>query len=310
MLPAIGLLIASAVIFHIGCYSHSGVQSAFWIKTHSTTAAKSSAGILICFSATGWRLPLIRREISYIAARPGNKIALTPHASRSLLPNQKGHHARPAISAHKNTHSTRSRSAECLVTLEIPPVAGSMSCRTNKGRCQPSTNLPERGFHRQSSAPRYHTSGESLFHPPRRFTSPRRRDVSFHRPLSPRMATLWFIDETVAADPFRPAIYRRPSAQSTAKLSQETVSFQTVRTESCRRALSTLDQSSFHQMAIRERSISKAGSCRQEASVEEEAAAEAALPLLLLSGARSCRNILFDRPVQLNVCCQAQSIGP
>jgi hypothetical protein len=43
------------------------------------------------------------------------------------------------------------------------------------------------------------------------------------------MATLRCFDEVVAPDPFRALIYRRPSAQSTAKLRQETVILQVVR---------------------------------------------------------------------------------
>jgi hypothetical protein len=58
----LGRCSASAAIGQVGCCIHGGVQAAFWIRIHSTTAANSAAGSLICRIATGWGRPLINSD--------------------------------------------------------------------------------------------------------------------------------------------------------------------------------------------------------------------------------------------------------
>src|SRR5262249_16463398 len=45
-------------------------------------------------------------ETSYMITSPGTKPPFTHQARRSLLPNQNGHHARPAMNTHSRTRST------------------------------------------------------------------------------------------------------------------------------------------------------------------------------------------------------------
>src|SRR5450759_4936215 len=73
-----------------------------------------------------------------MATKPGNTTALIPQASRTLLPYQNGHHASPAMNAHRSARSTRAPSAGRLFALETAGVTASI-CSISR---QPKPGTP------------------------------------------------------------------------------------------------------------------------------------------------------------------------
>jgi hypothetical protein len=119
-----------------------------------------------------------------------------PHASKTLLPNQNGHHASPAMNAHNRARSTIALSLESLCAFEILAVEASAGRASNKdctaiGSSEDEPSVPTKSDRDSASELRHVTTVwvNRLFSPSSNGAeSPLKGTCRFTRQLSTRMA--------------------------------------------------------------------------------------------------------------------------